>query len=173
MADTHWLFFWIQTIRHSTFTSYLQGTLHAMLVKTVWKRSARSWIVEKKRKRQIRYVQTSPGALLVPSANSPASLLPSSTITVGPVHVQLRKFALASISAANVGSRASRRANNGNVCPLQEKEKWKRYFEVDTRRRCLCVSFWCLFRSLHLLITRNRYRNPTIGKESGCSVILR
>lgn len=78
-----------------------------------------------KKTKGVRYVQTSralpplsplPRALREPS---PATSLPSLTITAGAgrVYVQLRKFALPSISAvAHVGSRANRRTNNEDVC---------------------------------------------------------
>lgn len=137
-----------------------------MLVKTVWRRSARSWIVEKTKGTNTLRPNKSGGPFSCPPRTRPPRRLPSLTITVDLVHVQLRKFALASISAAaHAGSRANRRANNGDVCPPARKRKWKRYFEVDTRRRCPRVSFWRLFRSLRLLIARNRYRNPTIAGE--------
>lgn len=117
---------------------------------------------EKNERNEYANVQTSPG----PPSRALCDLahrisLPSLTITAGP---GLRKFALASISnAAHAGSRANRRANNGDG--VREKANGKRYFEVETRKRCLRMSFRCLFRSLRLLIAHNCYRNPAITGE--------
>lgn len=145
-----------------------------MLVKTVWKRSARSWIVKKTKGTNAPRPNKSGGLRPVPSLRS----RPPHLAAIFDNHRRSCACAAPQICSSEYLGRCTcwnsrkQTSKQRRRVPSARKRKWRRYFEVDTRRRCLRMSFRCLFRSLRLLIAHNRYRNPTINRGdcfSGCS----